>query len=97
MSGPDTVITGDSLIARSADLMSADLDQDTVLMSLERGSYFALAETGREIWRRLAEPVRAADLCRTMCELYDGPSDRIEADTLAFLARLAQLGLIDVR
>jgi hypothetical protein len=97
MAEPEIVVTRDSLISRSADLMSADLDEDTVLMSLERGSYFALAETGREIWRQLAAPTRAADLCLALCELYDGPADRIEADTLAFLARLARLGLIDVR
>lgn len=97
MAEPEIVVTPDSLISRSADLMSADLDQDTVLMSLERGSYFALAETGREIWRQLAAPVRAADLCAALGALYEGPADQIEADTLAFLARLARLGLIDVR
>ena len=97
MAEPEIVVTRVSLISRSADLMSADLDQDTVLKSLERGSYFALAETGRAIWQQLAAPMRAADLCASLCALYEGPAGRIEADTLAFLSRLAQLGLIDVR
>jgi hypothetical protein len=97
MAEPEVVVTRDSLISRSADLMSADLDQDTVLMSLERGSYFALAETGREIWRQLATPTRAGDVCVALSKLYEGPADQIEADTLAFLTRLAHLGLIDIR
>jgi hypothetical protein len=97
MAVPEIVVTRDSLISRSADLMSADLDEDTVLMSLVRGSYFALAETGRAVWQQLAAPMRAADLCEALCDLYVGPADQIEADTLAFLARLAHLGLIDVR
>jgi hypothetical protein len=97
MAEPEIMVTRDSLISRSADLMAADLEQDTVLMSLERGSYFALAETGRAIWQQLATPMRAADLCAALGALYEGPAERIEADTLAFLTRLAHLGLIDVR
>jgi hypothetical protein len=96
MSDASPALTPDSLVSRSSGSLSAEVASETVLMSVERGSYFGLAATGREIWRRLEQPVRVRDLCAALCSDYEGEPGRIEAETLAFLERMAAAGLVQV-
>ena len=86
-----------SVVVRTADLLAADVDDEVVLMSVARGQYFGLSETGPAIWQLLAQPMRVSDLCADLAGKFDGPADRIEADVLAFLADLLREGLIEQR
>ena len=89
-------LTRDTLIARASGLLMAEVDGETVLMSVARGSYFGLAATAEDIWRRLDGAVRAGDLVDALAATYDGDAARIEADTLVFLDRMAAAGLIEL-
>ena len=93
-STPD--ITLAAVVARNHAPLAADVGERVVLMSAERGNYYDLDETGSEIWRRIAQPVRVSDLCAQLLATYDAPREALEADVLAFLQRLASQGLIDV-
>jgi len=85
----------DQFVVRSPDALMAEVDGETVLMSVEKGSYFGLAETAREIWARLEARVAIGDLCDQLVEHYDDPFS-IETDTIGFLGRLAEVGLVVV-
>ncbi len=87
-------VSQDTLVSRAPDILMAEVDGETVLMSVERGSYFGLADTAKDIWARLETATRAGDLCRALALAYDGEPERIEAETLSFLARMAEAGMI---
>ena len=89
-------IRRDQFIARSPDALMAEVDGETVLMSVEKGSYFGLAETAREIWARLEARIAVGALCDQLAAHYAGDPERIEADTIAFLVRLREARLIVV-
>lgn len=76
--------------------LNADVDGETVLMSVERGRYYGLDAIGADIWRRLETPTRVAALCAALSEAYDGDPAVIERDVLALLQRLLEEGLIEV-
>jgi hypothetical protein len=89
-------INQESIVFRSSDLLMVEVDGETVLMSVARGSYFGLAKTARDIWTRIEVKTRAGDLCARLVADYEGDPACIEAETLAFLGKMAAAGLISV-
>jgi len=91
-----STISKQAIVARAPDLLMVEVDGETVLMSVAKGSYFGLAKTARDIWVRLAAKTRAGDLCAQLEAAYDGEPERIEAETLEFLGKMATAGLITI-
>ena len=87
----------ESIVVRSDGVLGAVVDGETVLMSVERGDYYALTATSCAIWEQLETPVRVRDLCRTLADAYKAPLETVQADTLEFLSYLAVHKLIESR
>lgn len=81
-------------VVADRDVLSTEIEDGCVLMSVESGSYFYLREVAAEIWRKLSEPCSVSDLCRHLGQIYDAPSDRIEASAMRFLAELLDRRLV---
>jgi hypothetical protein len=81
-------------VVAGRDVISAEIEDGCVLMSVESGNYIYLREVAAEIWRKLSEPCSVADLCRHLGQIYDAPSERIEASVRRFLAELLDRGLV---
>ncbi len=96
MHGENTLTTV-SVLCRSAGPLAAEVDGEVVLMSLERGNYYGLDEIGSDIWRRLEQPIRVADLVTALTADYDGDPAMIERDVLDLLTRLLDNGLVELR
>ena len=86
-----------SIVVRSDAPLSADVGGEIVLMSIERGKYYDLDLVSSDIWRRLSQPVRVADLCVMLAEEYDGESATIQTDVVALLRQFVGHGLIQVQ
>lgn len=80
---------------RNPDIIAADMDGDTVMMSIERGEYFGLSGVGSRVWELLAEPVALPAIARAICAEYEVDEPTCKADMQAFLADLQQQGLIN--
>lgn len=89
-------ITSYSRVKWSTDQISTEVDGSVVLMSIRKGRYFDLDDVAADIWRRLAQPVRVADLCAGLAAEYDADRETIERDVLPWLERLHSERLIDV-
>jgi hypothetical protein len=87
----------DSIVVQKPDQLAAEIRQEVVMMSVARGEYYGLDAIGSDIWRRIATPIRVADLCRELAGSYDGDAVAIRAEALAFLQKLADKGLLDIR
>lgn len=87
----------ETIVVRTSRILDASVGDDTVLMSVEKGEYYALAATSRAIWARLKTPVRVRDLCIDLAETYQAPLETVETDTLEFLTYLEAQNLIESR
>jgi len=87
-------ITLESVVRRSSDVMASPVDDELVMMDIERGMYYALSTVGADIWERLAEPVKVAELCAQLQQEYDVAPAACEADVLAVLNDMAGEGLL---
>jgi hypothetical protein len=86
-----------AIVAVKDGVLAADVGDEIVLLDMASGQYCNLQDVAAEIWKKLASPLRVAELCAQLGEAYDAPPERIEASVVAYLGQLAERGLIDVR
>ncbi len=75
-------------IARSNEIITAEADDEIVMMSLEQGEYFGLGAIGSRIWELLEQPMTVAALCDRLMTLYAVDVETCQRDTLDFLQEL---------
>lgn len=87
----------ETVVVRSATVLDACVGDESVLMNIETGTYYAMKVTSRAIWERLRTPVRVRDLCAELASAYQAPLETVETDTLAFLNYLEAQKMIERR
>jgi hypothetical protein len=85
-----------SLIKLANNLISAPVDGELVILSVERGTYYGLDEIGTEIFQRLETPVGVDALCEDLAAKYAADRQTIERDVLTLLESLLAEGLVTV-
>lgn len=73
---------------RRPNVMSAVINDELVMMSVETGQYFNLNTVGAQIWRLLESPQSLNAIVAALVDGYDAPEAVIREETRAFLARL---------
>jgi hypothetical protein len=91
-------VTLDSTVCqdRNQDQVSAEVEGEVMMMSLERGNYYSLDAVGSQIWNRIEEPIRVSALCDALMEVFDVDRAQCQRDVLAFLTELAGDRLVEV-
>ena len=95
MSGKN-IISMNNVVAQSEELVSSDLDGETVLMSIEKGKYYGMDAIGSRIWMLIEQPILVSELCDTLLKEFDVVREQCEQDVLAFLNQLARDNLAKV-
>lgn len=85
-----------SSIQRRSDVISVEINGETVMMSVELGEYYGLNPVAADIWRRLGKPVTVAELVQDLTESYDGDPVGIQSDVQSLLDGFAAKGLLTV-
>jgi hypothetical protein len=75
-------------IARSHEIITAEVNDEIVMMSLEQGEYFGLGAIGSRIWALLEQPMTVAVLCDRLITLYAVDVKTCQRETLDFLQEL---------
>lgn len=82
------------LYRRIDGIVSADMDGERVMMSLDHGSYFGLGGIGGTIWDLLAEPRSVAEIEAYVMAGYEIDAETCRVDVTAFVADLERSGLV---
>ncbi len=90
------VFASDSMVTRNEGLVSADMDGETVMMSIENGKYFGMDSIGSRIWEIIEQPRSVSQLCAILLEEFDVEPDQCERDVTEFLEELIKEKLIKV-
>lgn len=89
-------ITLDSTLSQIEDIVSSDIDNEKVMMSIEKGEYFGLEPIGSRIWELLAEPIKVSAIIEALLPHFDVDRQTCEQDVLAFLEELHAAGILQV-
>ena len=82
------------LISRNPDLLETTLDNEIVLMSIERGNYFGLEATAKHIWQLLELPQTKEILLEKLSNEYEAEREVIDRDLDDFLKKLLDNGVV---
>jgi hypothetical protein len=85
-----------SIVHWSAAAVATEVNNEVILMNLERDRCYGLGSTGSDIWRRLHNPIQVTELTAQLRGIYDSPPGQIESDVLRTLTELAIEGLINI-
>ena len=83
-----------STIQASDDVVVSQVDDELVMMSIEKGQYYSLDEIGSRVWELVKEPRSISAICDVLVEEYDVARAACEQDMVEWLSELAEEKLI---
>ncbi|HPH98056.1 MAG TPA: PqqD family protein [Anaerolineaceae bacterium] len=89
-------ITLQSQVSIPSHVMHRDLDGENVILDMQSGKYFGLNAVGARMWALMVEHGQLAAVHQIMLAEYAVPAERLEADLLALVEKLASRGLVEV-
>ena len=87
-------IADSTIVSRSPSVLTAEVNGETVMMSIEQGQYFGLDDIGSDIWTRLEPPCAFADLIDRLAADYDADRASIATDVRALLETMAERDIV---
>ena len=90
------MINPQTTISRKEDVVVAELDGKTVMMSLNNGEYYGLDEVATAIWNGVEQPVTVSELVSRLAKEYRVSLEQCQADVLEFLENLYNKQLIEI-
>ena len=90
-------LTPETIIVRRSDLMTSELsDTELVMLNIERGSYYGMADTARVIWNYLDQPRSIAQVCDSLLTHYAVDRQTCEQQVLDFVRELLNDDLVHI-
>ena len=86
----------DSVVQRRSNLMSADVDEDVVMVNVETGYYYAASDVAREIWEAIERPTKISDLIDDLTATHDVERSECQEQTVAFRETMLAERLLQV-
>src|ERR1700681_4857614 len=90
---PPTIVDA-TVISRSPSVLTAEVDGEVVMMSIEQGRYFGLDDIGSDIWRRIEPPCSFAALIDGLAADYEAYRATIAADVQNLLGRMVEQDVV---
>ena len=87
-------IARDVKMKRNHSVMSTAIDDTTMMMDIEKGSYYSLEEPASRIWELLETPHSIAEVAAILAAEYEIDDETCEADTAEFVEELIKLELV---
>ena len=85
-----------SIIAKNAEIVTADMDGEIVMMRIETGKYYNLGKMGSVIWAMLETPISLETLIEKLLEKFDVGCEQCEKEVLSFLCETYKEGLVTI-
>lgn len=86
----------DTLIVRSPDQVSGELDGRVVLLSIENGEYYDMNKAGSRIWTLLEKPMAVATLVDRLLMEFEVDRATCEKDVRELLGKLLADKLVKI-
>lgn len=81
------------LVIPSEVVVSADVDEQAVLLNVDTGMYYGLDEVGARIWALMSQGKDVDAMVDALLEEYDTTAEQLKRDIGVFVDRLVQLEL----
>ncbi|ABK97688.1 lasso peptide biosynthesis PqqD family chaperone [Pelobacter propionicus] len=89
-------ISQESLVSQVKDIVASDIDDEKVMMSIEKGNYYGLDPVGSRVWELMEKPIKVSELIGALLGRYEVDRQTCEEDVLAFLRELHEAGIVRI-
>lgn len=79
---------------RNSLTISGRLNDELVMMDIDKGNYFSLNPVATRIWDLLEKSMSINNLCGQLTEEYDVDSEQCQSDVKEYLDEMVKLGLV---
>jgi hypothetical protein len=84
-------------VVHSEGVLVAEIENEIVALSIEKGTCYGLNPVGSRIWKLLEDPIRIDDVCAKLLSEYNVEPAVCERQVLDLLEELRAEGLISIR
>ena len=77
----ESLSTGTKVV-RNEGLIEAEVENEIVALSIEKGTCYGLNPVGSRIWKLLADPIQVSDICATLLAEYNVETSTCEREVL---------------
>ena len=84
----------ETVYQKSSDLISANIDDDEVVLHMVDGVYYSLNRTGREVWHLLEDPKSLDAIVEQLMETFDVERELCEQSVRALLDDMEAASLV---
>jgi hypothetical protein len=81
----------------SKEVLSQEVNGETVLLDLHGETYFGLNDVGTRIWQLLQAEQTIAEALNTLSDEYDVSPEQLETDVSELLDKLTEAGLVSLQ
>lgn len=81
---------------RRVDLLSSDIENDTMLFDATTGEYFGLNEVGAAIWAAIESPTEVCQICNDLLGQFEVNQVECEEQVIRFINDMKSKGLLAV-
>lgn len=85
-----------NLIVRTNDILSSNIDSETILLHIKNSKYYGMDTIGSRIWQLLEHPIEVNAVIQTLVEEYEVTFENCEHDVLLFLSQLLEEKLLQI-
>ena len=96
-SQPADAIADAAIVSRSPSILTAEVDGEIVMMSIEQGRYFGLDHIGSDIWKRIEPPCSFAILIDGLAADYEADRTTIVTEVQSLLDHMAKHDIVRFR
>ena len=90
------MIEDSTILKRKEEILSSDMDGETVMMSVENSEYYSLSPVGTRIWEIVEKEISYKDLISQLMSEYNIDIDTCKSDTEEFINELINKGLVEL-
>jgi hypothetical protein len=90
-------ITLDTVICRSDTLIHTELEEETVMLDVQKGDYYKLNVVGSRVWKLAETPIAVSQLLEQLTAEYAVDQKRCQAEVHNFLEKMIELGVMHLQ
>lgn len=91
------IIRDNTIVLQNKDLHEADIDDEKVMMNIDKGKYYGLNSVGTRIWEIVSEPKTIDEIVEILLSEYEVSLEECRQAVIKFISRLQDEGMILVR
>jgi len=91
----EELLSGQSTFRRNPNLIGASIDDELVMLNIERDQYYGLRGVGSRLWELIEKPRSFSELVDQILEEYEVERETCEKDMAEFLGQMEELGLVE--